>query len=139
MWGDVGTGLGVRSEEVPLASSFPPTQQAFPTNLSPQPGNRDVGIGKDGVPKGSFARGTEIRARQTILTEGCRGSCSEEVMKKFGLRDHSNVSETFNGTISTKVEPQSYGIGVKEVWEIPEENCRPGFVQHTLGWCVPAC
>ena len=68
---------------------------------------RDVGIGKDGAPKGSFARGTEIRARQTILTEGCRGSCSEEVMKTFGLRDHENVAETFTGTVSTKVEPQS--------------------------------
>jgi len=95
---------------------------------------RDVGIGKDGAPKGSFARGTEIRARQTILTEGCRGSCSEEVMKTFGLRDHENVAETFTGTVSTKVEPQSYGIGVKEVWEIPEDKCKPGLVQHTLGW-----
>ena len=47
-------------------------------------------------------------------------SCSEEVMKKFNLRDG--------------VQPQTYGIGVKEVWEIPEEKCNPGFVQHTLGW-----
>jgi len=81
---------------------------------------RDVGIGKDGVPKATFERGMELRARQTLFAEGARGSCSEEVMEKFNLRDG--------------VQPQTYGIGVKEVWEIPEEKCNPGFVQHTLGW-----
>ncbi|EGD80525.1 dehydrogenase [Salpingoeca rosetta] len=81
---------------------------------------RDMGINKDGTPKATFARGMELRARQTLFAEGCRGSCSEEVMKQFNLREG--------------VQPQTYGLGVKEVWEIPEENFRPGFVQHTLGW-----
>ncbi|KAL8021189.1 putative electron transfer flavoprotein-ubiquinone oxidoreductase [Plasmopara halstedii] len=81
---------------------------------------RDVGIGKDGKPKNTFARGMELRARVTLFGEGCRGSCSEEVMEKFNLREG--------------VQPQTYGIGVKEVWRIPKENHQAGLVQHTLGW-----
>eukprot|EP00043_Microstomoeca_roanoka_P002362 m.37892 g.37892 ORF g.37892 m.37892 type:complete len:613 (-) comp11437_c0_seq1:242-2080(-) len=81
---------------------------------------RDVGLNKDGTPKPTFARGMELRARQTLFAEGCRGSCSEEVMKKFNLREGK--------------QPQTYGLGVKEIWEIPAENHKPGFVQHTLGW-----
>ena len=81
---------------------------------------RDMGIEKDGTPKPTFERGMELRARQTLFAEGCRGSCSEEVMKKFDLRKDA--------------QPQTYGLGVKEVWEVPEGMARPGFVQHTLGW-----
>ncbi|RLN80354.1 hypothetical protein BBJ28_00012617 [Nothophytophthora sp. Chile5] len=81
---------------------------------------RDVGIGKDGKPKSTFARGMELRARVTLFGEGCRGSCSEEVMKKYNLREG--------------VQPQTYGIGVKEVWRIPKEQHKPGLVQHSLGW-----
>eukprot|EP00730_Choanoeca_flexa_P009187 TRINITY_DN12603_c0_g3_i1.p1 TRINITY_DN12603_c0_g3~~TRINITY_DN12603_c0_g3_i1.p1 ORF type:complete len:633 (+),score=160.83 TRINITY_DN12603_c0_g3_i1:275-1900(+) len=81
---------------------------------------RDMGIDKDGTAKPTFARGMELHARQTLFAEGCRGSCSEEVMAKFGLRDG--------------VEPQTYGLGLKEVWEIPEEKLVPGLIQHTLGW-----
>jgi len=62
----------------------------------------------------------ELHARQTLFAEGARGSCSEELMEKFNLRDG--------------VQPQTFGLGVKEVWEIPEENAKPGYVQHTLGW-----
>lgn len=57
---------------------------------------------------------------QTLFGEGCRGSCSEEVMEKFNLREG--------------VQPQTYGIGVKEVWRIPKEKHQAGLVQHTLGW-----
>jgi electron-transferring-flavoprotein dehydrogenase len=81
---------------------------------------RDMGVGKDGVPKSSFSRGIELMGRQTIFSEGCRGSCSEAVMKKFNLRANS--------------QPQTYGIGMKEVWQVPEENFVSGMVQHTLGW-----
>ncbi|GLE07462.1 hypothetical protein PINS_up017773 [Pythium insidiosum] len=81
---------------------------------------RDVGIGKDGKPKGTFARGMELRARVTLFGEGCRGSCSEEIMKKFNLREGK--------------QPQTYGLGIKEVWRVPKEQHKPGLVQHTLGW-----
>ena len=83
---------------------------------------RDMGIAKDGTPGGQFARGMELHARQTVFAEGARGSCSEEVMSKFNLREGA--------------QPQTFGIGVKEVWQVPEENLTPGFVQHTLGWSV---
>lgn len=83
---------------------------------------RDMGINKDGTPSSSFARGTELHARQTIFAEGARGSCSEAVMKKFGLRD------------AVGAQPQTYGLGLKEVWEVPDGVCKPGFVMHTLGW-----
>lgn len=83
---------------------------------------RDVGIGKDGTPKGTFERGVELRARQTLFAEGARGSCSEELINKFNLRDGK--------------QPQTYGLGIKEVWEVSPDNqhFKPGLVQHTLGW-----
>jgi len=80
----------------------------------------DMGINKDGTPKGTFARGMEIKGRQVLFAEGARGSCSEEVMAKFDLR--------------VEADPQTYGLGVKEIWEIPEEKCQPGLVMHTYGW-----
>lgn len=81
---------------------------------------RDMGIDKDGTPKPTFARGMELRSRVTLFGEGCRGSCSESVMKKFDLRKNA--------------EPQTYGLGIKELWRIPKEKHKAGLVQHTLGW-----
>ncbi|MBR0558980.1 electron transfer flavoprotein-ubiquinone oxidoreductase [Neokomagataea anthophila] len=80
----------------------------------------DMGIERDGSQGANFTPGMILRARQTILTEGARGSLSGHAMHHFNLRDG--------------VEPQTYGLGIKEVWEIPEENHRPGFVQHSFGW-----
>ncbi|CAM9793354.1 unnamed protein product [Pylaiella littoralis] len=80
----------------------------------------DVGIAKDGSRKGTFERGIEIRARQTLFAEGARGSCSEAVISKFDLREGK--------------DEQTYGLGLKEVWRIPKDKCKPGLVQHTLGW-----
>lgn len=59
-------------------------------------------------------------AKQTLFAEGARGSCSEELISKFHLRQNSHA--------------QTYGLGLKEVWKIPKEQHQPGFVQHTLGW-----
>jgi len=81
---------------------------------------RDMGIGKDGKPKDTFERGVELHARQTLFAEGARGSCSEELIGHFNLREGKSE--------------QTYGMGIKEVWEIPEENFKSGFVQHTLGY-----
>jgi len=86
---------------------------------------RDVGLAKDGVTKKStFERGVELHARQTLLAEGARGSCSEWLMEKFQLR----------GGGGGEVHPQTYGLGLKEVWQVPPEQFQPGFVQHTLGF-----
>lgn len=81
---------------------------------------RDVGLSKSGEPKATFERGVELQARQTLFAEGARGSCSEWIMDKFDLRKDCNV--------------QTYGLGIKEVWQIPDEKFQKGLVQHTLGW-----
>ncbi|XP_055379535.1 electron transfer flavoprotein-ubiquinone oxidoreductase, mitochondrial [Condylostylus longicornis] len=80
----------------------------------------DVGIGKDGSPKDTFARGMEFHAKNTIFAEGCRGHLTKQIMSKFGLHKSS--------------EPQTYGIGLKELWEINPEKHVPGLVKHTIGW-----
>lgn len=80
----------------------------------------DVGIAKDGSPKSSFARGMEFRSKVTIFAEGCHGHLTKELVKKFNLRKDS--------------QPQTYGIGLKEVWEIQPEKHQPGRVEHSVGW-----
>src|SRR5579863_1483579 len=80
----------------------------------------DMGIGKDGQPTENFQRGMELRARYTLLAEGCRGSLSKQLIRKFNLRDGH--------------DPQTYAIGIKELWEIPAANHKPGLVEHTVGW-----
>jgi len=84
----------------------------------------DMGIGKDGDPTGNFQRGMELRARYTLLAEGCRGSLSKRLIRRFDLRDGH--------------DPQTYAIGIKELWEIPAANHKPGLVEHTVGWPLDA-
>src|SRR5574343_369125 len=80
----------------------------------------DLGIGKDGQPGHNFQPGMELHARQTIFAEGCRGSLTKELFGKFDLRDG--------------VDPQTYGIGIKELWEIDPAKHQPGLIVHTVGW-----
>ncbi len=80
----------------------------------------DMGIGKDGTPTGNFTRGMELRASYTLFAEGCRGSLSQRLIARFNLRDGH--------------DPQTYAIGVKELWEIPPANHHPGLTEHTIGW-----
>src|SRR6195952_146681 len=80
----------------------------------------DMGVGKDGQPTGNFQRGMELRARYTLFAEGCRGSLSKQLMHRFGLRDSR--------------DPQTYAIGIKELWEVPAANHKPGLIEHSLGW-----
>jgi electron-transferring-flavoprotein dehydrogenase len=84
----------------------------------------DMGIGKDGDPTSNFQRGMELRARYTLLAEGCRGSLSKRLIRRFDLRDGH--------------DPQTYAIGIKELWEIPAANHKPGLVEHTVGWPLDA-
>ena len=85
----------------------------------------DLGLLKDGTMGPNFERGTEVIARQTVLSEGCRGSISEDVMNIFNLRN--------------ECDPQIYGIGFKEVWRIDSnnKNYMPGKVVHALGYPIP--
>jgi electron-transferring-flavoprotein dehydrogenase len=80
----------------------------------------DMGIGKDGEPTGNFARGMELRATYTIFAEGCRGSLSKQLMKNLGLNADN--------------DPQTYGIGIKELWEVKPDKFRKGLTMHTIGW-----
>ncbi|EWC46220.1 putative mitochondrial electron transfer flavoprotein-ubiquinone oxidoreductase [Drechslerella stenobrocha 248] len=83
----------------------------------------DLGVGRDGKPKASFERGMEFHARMTLFAEGCHGSLTKQLCRKFELRRDS--------------EPQTYGLGVKEVWEVLPERFKSGQVVHSLGWPLP--
>uniref|UniRef100_A0A158P6Y0 Electron transfer flavoprotein-ubiquinone oxidoreductase n=1 Tax=Angiostrongylus cantonensis TaxID=6313 RepID=A0A158P6Y0_ANGCA len=78
----------------------------------------DVGIAKDGSPKDGFARGMELHGKCTIFAEGCRGHLTKQILKRFKLSSH----------------PMSFGIGLKELWQLDPSNHRPGHVEHALGW-----
>ena len=80
----------------------------------------DMGVGRDGRPKDTFVRGMELRGRYTVLAEGARGSLSKGVIARFRLDEGRS--------------PQKYGIGLKELWEIPESQHKPGLIQHSFGW-----
>ncbi|OOF96600.1 hypothetical protein ASPCADRAFT_206781 [Aspergillus carbonarius ITEM 5010] len=80
----------------------------------------DLGIGRDGKAKDSFERGMEFHARVTLLAEGCHGSLTKQVTKKYDLRRDS--------------QPQTYGLGVKEIWEIQPEKFKPGEITHSMGY-----
>ena len=80
----------------------------------------DVGVAKDGSPKPTFERGMELHAKATLFAEGCRGSLTKELMGIYGLAE--------------SCEPQTYGIGLKELWRVDPAKHKPGRVEHTVGW-----
>ncbi|KAG9272256.1 electron transfer flavoprotein-ubiquinone oxidoreductase, mitochondrial [Astyanax mexicanus] len=80
----------------------------------------DVGIAKDGSPKDIFERGMELHAKVTVFGEGCHGHLAKQLYKHFNLREGC--------------EPQTYAIGLKELWLIDEKKWRPGRVEHSVGW-----
>src|SRR5580765_3163382 len=84
----------------------------------------DMGVAKDGTHKPEYQQGMELHARYTLFAEGCRGSLSEALMERFKLRDG--------------VDPQKYGIGIKELWQVAPERHQTGLVVHTQGWPLDA-
>ncbi len=80
----------------------------------------DMGVGRDGKPTANFQPGVDLLARQTIIAEGCRGSLAKTLMARFDLR--------------RDCDPQTYGLGIKELWEIDPALHRPGRVIHSIGW-----
>ena len=80
----------------------------------------NMGVGRDGVHTGQFQPGVELHAKYTFFAEGCRGHLGKQLMDKFHLRDGS--------------DPQVYGIGMKELWEIDPAKHQPGLVIHSAGW-----
>ncbi|GAA4339920.1 electron transfer flavoprotein-ubiquinone oxidoreductase [Variovorax defluvii] len=83
----------------------------------------NMGIGKDGQPTDSFQLGMELHAKYTIFAEGCRGHLGRQLIAKYKLDDGK--------------DPQSYGIGIKELWEIDPARHEPGLAVHTAGWPLP--
>ena len=80
----------------------------------------DMGISKEGEKKASYQQGVELHAPVTLFAEGCRGSLSEQLIAKFGLRENA--------------DPQTYGLGVKELWEVKPEHHQQGKITHSIGW-----
>lgn len=87
----------------------------------------DFGVAKDGSKKATFSPGIQINAKQTVFSEGCRGSLTERVKKDFNLASHAKGE-------------QHYGIGLKEVWRVDPANPHfsPGRVHHTVNWPLPS-
>jgi electron-transferring-flavoprotein dehydrogenase len=80
----------------------------------------DMGLARDGHHKDAFTRGMELRAKYTLFAEGARGSLTKTLIKRFGL--------------GAGREPQKFGIGLKELWEVAPQQHRGGLVQHSFGW-----
>ncbi|MDQ2078030.1 electron transfer flavoprotein-ubiquinone oxidoreductase [Marinimicrobium sp. ABcell2] len=80
----------------------------------------DMGVSATGEAKDTHMPGMELHAKYTLFAEGCRGELGKQLIAKFNL--------------SQGMDPQHYGLGIKELWEIPEKNHRAGLVVHTAGW-----
>jgi electron-transferring-flavoprotein dehydrogenase len=80
----------------------------------------DMGIAKDGTSGPNWQAGMDLKASYTLFAEGCRGSLAKRLMERFSLREGH--------------DPQTYAIGIKELWEVPAANHRPGLVEHSIGW-----
>lgn len=79
-----------------------------------------MGLDAEGKPTDRYQEGVKVFARHVLLAEGCHGSLSKEIMTKYNLRKDA--------------QPQTYGLGIKELWEVKPENHHPGFITHTIGW-----
>src|SRR5215471_17276556 len=84
----------------------------------------DMGISKDGRPTDRYQPGVELIGKQTLFAEGCRGSLTKTLEQRFRLRDG--------------IGPQTYAIGIKELWEVAPDRHQPGLVIHTIGWPLDA-
>jgi len=80
----------------------------------------DMGVTADGSTKPSFTQGIELHAKYTVFAEGCRGHLGKQLIQTFNL--------------DSDKEPQHYGLGIKELWQVSEEQHQPGLVVHTTGW-----
>jgi electron-transferring-flavoprotein dehydrogenase len=121
--GAVTKWLGEQAEQlgVEIFPGFAAAEVLFADNgtvLGVATGN--VGVGKDGQPHDAFQLGMELRGRYTIFAEGSRGHLGKQVINRHRLDGGR--------------DPQSYAIGIKELWEVPADKAKPGLVVHTAGW-----
>ena len=120
--GDVCRYLARRAEAlgVEIYPGFAAAEVLFENDAVVGIATGDMGIGKDGHRKASFTRGMELHAKYTLLAEGARGSLTKGLIERFDL--------------ARARQPQKFGIGLKELWQVAPERYRGGLVQHTMGW-----
>ena len=121
--GNVCRWLGTQAEAlgVEIYPGFPAAELLFNEHGAIRGvATGDQGVAKDGAHKAEYQSGMELHAKYTLFAEGCRGSLSQELMARFNLRDG--------------IDPQKYGIGLKELWQVAPGKHQPGLVLHTQGW-----
>jgi electron-transferring-flavoprotein dehydrogenase len=120
--GNVCRWLATKAEAlgVEIYSGFAATEVLYDRDDVIGVATGDMGISTGGERKNSFTRGVELRAKYTLFAEGARGNLGKQLVAKFGL-DHNR-------------EPQKFGIGLKELWQLVPEKHRKGYVQHSVGW-----
>ncbi|HEY1749523.1 MAG TPA: electron transfer flavoprotein-ubiquinone oxidoreductase [Xanthobacteraceae bacterium] len=120
--GDVCRYLAQKAEAlgVEIYPGFAAAETLFENGIVKGIATGDMGVAKDGHHKDGVTRGMELRAKYTLVAEGARGSLAKGLIERFALhRDR---------------QPQKYGLGLKELWQVRPENFRKGLVQHTAGW-----
>lgn len=105
---------------VEIFPGFPASEILYQDKKVAGVATKDMGIDKEGQKTARYQPGIEIHAKYTLFAEGCRGSLTKQLIEKFKLADHSC--------------PQTYGIGIKELWEVDNAHHQPGKVIHTVGW-----
>jgi electron-transferring-flavoprotein dehydrogenase len=125
--GNVCRWLGRKAEEVgvEIYPGFAAAEVLYNDNGSVKGvATGDMGVGRDGKPTANHQAGMELHGKYTFFAEGCRGHLGRQLQDRFGLRDG--------------VDPQVYGIGVKELWELEPSRHKAGLVVHTAGWPLDA-
>ena len=123
--GNVVRWLGQQAEElgVEIYPGFAAAEVLFHEDGSVKGiATGDMGVERNGEPGPNYQQGIELHARQTVFSEGCRGSLTTGLFERFRLRDGA--------------DPQTYGIGIKELWEVRPEVHKQGLTMHTVGWPV---
>src|SRR5882757_7757205 len=120
--GNVCRWLATKAEAlgVEIYPGFAATEVLFDNGAVTGVATGDMGIAKHGAPRGDFTRGMELRAKYTLFAEGARGSLSKILISNYGL-DRGR-------------QPQKFGLGLKELWQVAPDKHKPGLVQHSFGW-----
>ncbi len=115
---DQATALGVE-----IFAGFAASETLIENDKVIGVATNDLGVGKDGQKKDSYQPGVELHATHTLFAEGCRGSLTQKLFDTFDLRKNC--------------EPQTYGIGIKELWQVDPTKHHEGLITHSIGWPLP--
>ena len=120
--GELGAWLGQQAEAlgVEIFPGFAAAEILYRDSEVIGVATGDMGIGKDGEKTAQFEPGVELHARQTVFAEGCHGSLTKQLIAHYDLRKDS--------------DPQTYGLGIKEIWEIDPAKHSEGSIMHSVGW-----